>query len=453
MDRRAFLAAAISAASAAPALAALESGTPPVLRGTLNAAELGLNPEAREDQSRGLQQLLDIASSEDRDLFLPPGTYFVADLKLPPRTRLTGVAGATRLVFGGNGDTMITGERAEIVALANLTIDGAGRPLGEYVAGILHLTGCRNVSIDNCLIVGSSASGLALDRCEGRIIRNTVREARAAGIRAIESTALSITDNIVEDCGDGGILVYRWNEGEDGTLVTGNRISRIAATSGGTGQYGNGINVFRAHGVIVANNRITDCAFTAIRANSSSNIQIVGNNCRTCGEVGIYSEFAFQGAMIANNIIDGAASGISVANFNEGGRIAVVSNNIVRNLSGVGPYPPEPPGFGTGISIEADATVTGNVIEGAPLYGMALGWGPYLRDVAATGNVIRGAPVGIAVTVVEGAGAAVISDNLIAGATRGAIVGMRWDETATGDLVLTGGRGYPHLLIERNRVS
>ena len=196
--------------------------------------------------------------------------------------------------------------------------------------------------------------------------------------------------------------------------ATGSSGSR--AKDGGTGENGNGINVFRADGVIVANNRITDCAFTAVRANSASNVQIIGNNCRDCGEVGIYSEFAFAGALIANNIVDRAATGISVANFSEGGRMAVVAGNIVRNLVATGPYQPDAPGFGVGISVEADVAATGNIVDGAPLYGMMLGWGPYLRDVAATGNVIRRAPIGIAVSVVEGSGSAVISDNLIAGA-------------------------------------
>jgi uncharacterized secreted repeat protein (TIGR03808 family) len=125
----------------------------------------------------------------------------------------------------------------------------------------------------------------------------------------------------------------------------------------------------------------------------------------------------------------------------------------VRNITGKGPYQHEAPGFGIGISIEADVAATGNVIDGAPLFGLQLGWGPYLRDAAATGNVVRRAPLGIVVSVVDGAGSAIISDNLIAGATSGAIVGMRWSETVTGDLALTGADRYPHLLVERNRVS
>lgn len=452
MDRRTFLAGAAGFALTTPALAAVDPGTGPLLRGTLDAAELGLDPKLAEDQGRTVQRLLDAASADDRQVFLPAGTYVIGELKLPARTRLAGVPGGTRLVFG-SGATMISAEDAAIIELSGLVIDGAHRPLEDYVPGIVHLANCANVTIENCTIIGAAKSALALDRSGGRITRNTIRDADEAGIRAIESTGLSITDNTVSDCGNAGILVYRWTAGDDGTLVTGNRVARIAANAGGTGQNGNGINVFRAHGVTVANNQISDCAFTAVRANSANNVQITGNTCRGSGEVGIYSEFSFEGAMIANNIVDGAASGINVVNYDKGGRIAVVSANIVRNLTGQGPYEHAPPGFGIGIAIEADVAATGNVIEGAPLYGMQMGFGPYMRDVTATGNVIRQAPIGVAVSVVDGAGQAVIADNVISGAATGAVVGMRWAEAATGDLALTGARGYPNLLVERNRVS
>ncbi len=451
MNRRKFLAGAMAAMAAAPAAAATNPSGP-VLRGTLNAAELGLNAEKAEDQSIVLQRLLDTASQEDRQIFLPAGTYMISNLRLPPRVRLSGVAGATKLVFAG-GDSMITAAHAERVSLSGLIIDGAGQPMAEYVAGLVHLAECTDVAIEDCLITGSAGNGIALDRSAGRITRTTVTGAAAAGIRAIESTGLSITDNTVVDCGNGGILVWRWTAGEDGTIVSGNRVERIAAKAGGTGENGNGINVFRAHGVIVAGNRIADCAFTAVRANSADNVQITGNSCLRSGEVAIYSEFGFAGALIANNVIAGAASGISVTNFDSGGHIGVVSGNILRDITGKGPYPSGGPSFGVGIAVEADVATTGNVIDGAGRYGMQLGWGPYLRDLAATGNVIRRAPIGIAVSVVDGAGSAVISDNLISGANQGAVVGMHWDKAATGDLAQNGAENYPQLLVERNRIS
>ena len=68
---------------------------------------------------------------------------------------------------------------------------------------------------------------------------------------------------------------------------------------------------------------------------------------------------------------------------------------------------------GVGIGVEAETAVTGNVIENAPYAGIRLGFGPYLRNVTAVGNVIRDAGIGIAVSVVQGAGAAAITGNII----------------------------------------
>ncbi len=292
---------------------------------------------------------------------------------------------------------------------------------------------------------------MALDRSGGSVAGTTIRNVADIGIRAVESTGLSLTGNTIEDCGNGGILVLRWSEGDDGTIVTGNRIARVAVGDGGDGPNGSGVSVFRAHGAIVSNNRITDCAVNAVRASAASNVQIAGNNCRTIGQAGIQAEAGFAGAMIANNIVDGAGTGVSLTNFSRGGRMAVVSGNILRNVV-AGPGADKATA-GVGIAVEADAALTGNVIEGASHVGVRIGWGPSLRDVAATGNVIREAPVGIAVSVAEGAGSAVISDNLISGADKGAILAMRWGEPVSGDLAESGAGRFPHLLVERNRVS
>ncbi|MGY3411545.1 putative cofactor-binding repeat protein [Bradyrhizobium sp. GM5.1] len=162
------------------------------------------------------------------------------------------------------------------------------------------------------------------------------------------------------------------------------------AGPGGSGQYGNAINTFRAGNVIVRGNRIKNCDYSAVRGNSASNIHITGNSVSDVREVALYSEFAFEAAVIANNIVDGAAVGVSVCNFNEGGRIAVVQGNIIRNLIPKRPIGTAPDDdAGIGIYIEADSSVTGNVIENAPSYGIVAGWGKYLRDVAITGNVVR----------------------------------------------------------------
>lgn len=206
--------------------------------------------------------------------------------------------------------------------------------------------------------------------------------------------------------------------------------------------------------MIVSGNQIASSAFSAIRANSASNVQITNNQCLKSGETAIYSEFSFEGAVVSGNIVDGAENGISVVNFNEGGRMATIANNIVRNLSLVGPYTQEDPIFGVGISAEADTVVSGNVIENAPFWGMSFGFGNYLRNVVATGNVIRQARIGCAVTIVEGAGSAILSGNLFQGVKDGAIIGHRWRDAATAELAGGGAAAaaYPNLTIVNNRV-
>ena len=85
-----------------------------------------------------------------------------------------------------------------------------------------------------------------LRRVAGRIANCEIGDIAHAALFSEDARGLEIAHNHVRDCGDNGILVWRSALGEDGTLVTGNRIERIAAKSGGSGQNGNGINVFRA---------------------------------------------------------------------------------------------------------------------------------------------------------------------------------------------------------------
>lgn len=421
------------------------------LRGSIDAGAAGIVPNLADNQSRRLQRLINEASASGVPVFLPPGIYNVSNIDLPDGARLTGVPGASRLVYGGEGH-LLRADGAERIEISNIVADGANRWLGDHADALVNLTNVREALIDNCEIAGSRKTGLKLERCGGRVERSTVGGAADAGLHAIECRALSVTGNKVSDCGNGGILVHRWTKGDDGAVITGNRVERIAARDGGTGQHGNGINLFRADNVIVADNHVSDCAFSAIRANSASNVQIRGNQCLRSGETALYVEFAFDGAVVADNLIDTAANGILIVNFDEGGRLATVTGNLVRNLSLAGPYEHEGAGFGFGIAVEADTVVSGNVIENAPRYGMMLGWGPYLRDVVVTGNIVRKSPVGVSVTVVEKSGAAVISDNLFSDTPDGAVVGFRWKEKATGDLI-DGTGGHAHLTITGNRRS
>jgi uncharacterized secreted repeat protein (TIGR03808 family) len=146
---------------------------------------------------------------------------------------------------------------------------------------------------------------------------------------------------------------------------------------------------------------------------------MVANSCTRLGEVALYAEFGFEGALISSNLVDTAATGISVTNFNEGGRLAVVQGNLIRNLFRREHEKEDK--RGEGIGVEADAAVTGNTIEGAPTAGIAIGFGRYMRDVTATGNLIRNSLVGITIASDPAARACFIAGNMISGARDGAI--------------------------------
>jgi uncharacterized secreted repeat protein (TIGR03808 family) len=286
---------------------------------------------------------------------------------------------------------------------------------------------------------------MSLEQIGGMVSNCAIASAADVAIHALDSSGLTIAGNVIRASGNAGIQVWRSAPGDDGTLVMDNRIEDTRADAGGTGQNGNAINVFRAANVMVRGNRISKAAFSAIRGNSASNIQISNNSCTQLGEVAIYAEFAFEGAVIANNTVDGAGTGISVTNFDQGGRLAVVQGNLVRNLN-------SDTGAGIGIAVEADTAVTGNVVENAPVTGIALGHGQYLRDVVVSGNIVRTAGIGISASVAPGAGSALIADNLIADTRHGAIVGFAWQKAVTGDLSKDGAGKYAQLSISGNRV-
>jgi uncharacterized secreted repeat protein (TIGR03808 family) len=384
-----------------------------------SAAIQGLEPNAERDQTAVLQATIDEAAARDVPVMLPPGVFRVTDLRLRAATRLIGAARTSILQFSG-GAAFITADKADGLLLKDLVLDGAFQAFDDGRGeGLVTLANSKGIAIDGVDIRNSARGGLSLIACGGHVTIVSISDVLDFGLKSLDAANLDISGNTISNCGNNGILVWRTEQGEDGTLVTSNRVSKIRNASGGTGEYGNGINVFRAGSVVVSGNRISDCAYTAIRGNAASNIQIIANSCERLGEVAIYSEFGFEGALIANNLVDTAATGISVTNFDEGGRLAVIQGNLIRNL--FRRQHEKEDKRGEGIGVEADAAVTGNTIEGAPTVGIQIGWGPYMRDVAVTGNVIRGAKVGISITSAPEAGACLVANNLISKAQDGAI--------------------------------
>ncbi len=247
----------------------------------------GVVPAGGEiDQTATLQLAADQAAETGTPLFIPAGIYSTSRLALKSGTQIEGVPGRSILRYR-DGGALLSLAGVENVRLAGLVLDGDAKPLGDGGA-LLAATEAKHLDLAGCRFVNSAENGVRLSKVSGWIKDCEIGDIGKAALFSEDAAGLEIAHNHVRDCGDNGILVWRSAPGEDATIVSANRIERIAAKSGGSGQNGNAINVFRAGSVMVSGNRIADCAFSAIRSNSGSNCQMIGNSCARLGEIALY---------------------------------------------------------------------------------------------------------------------------------------------------------------------
>jgi putative cofactor-binding repeat protein len=119
--------------------------------------------------------------------------------------------------------------------------------------------------------------------------------------------------------------------------------------------------------------------------------------------------------------VNWCSQGISITNFMQGSRNATVVGNIIRNCCTR--VDPNDPGNkrGYGISVEADAVVSGNTVDCAQRAGIIAGTASYTRNLVVADNVIRSTPIGIIASEQASAGTAsadqagytLISNNMI----------------------------------------
>lgn len=459
LSRRDLLTGSLSAASLLgtvllrqPAQAQPRAVTPaPLGHLGLDATQFGLRPGAGEDQSSRLQTALGEAARRSVPLLLPPGRYRISKVTLPDGARLVGVPEATRLVTADGGPILIARNLAR-ASLSGLVLDGLDIPSPQRAA-LLAADSVGEIGIIDLAFANAGSVGLTLNRCGGRIAASSFRKMRDSALFSLDSLGLTIEQNRVEDCGNNGIQIWRGEAGDDRSIVRSNRVERIRADAGGDGPNGNGISLYRAGGVIVEGNQLRDCAMTFIRNNSGSGVQILGNQGRRCGEVALYSEFAFEGTIMANNLIEDCAQGADITNLDHGGRLAVFANNIIRNArKALAPNGKSPVG-GIGVHVQAESAVTGNVIENASEIGISLGWSWGMRNLAATGNIVRKTGIGISVSLVPKERNALIASNVIAEAREGAVVGTEYGKPVTGDLTKGSDARATGVRVENNAVS
>jgi putative cofactor-binding repeat protein len=124
-----------------------------------------------------------------------------------------------------------------------------------------------------------------------------------------------------------------------------------------------------------------------------------------------------ENVIVAGNLVDNAATGIAVTNIAQLGKPALIKDNLVRKLF----FRKIAPSHGNGILVEADAMVTGNLVENASGFGILVG--RHVRHVSIAKNDIRNAHIGIGIPTAI-AETSPIAGNRISGVKDGAIRAM-----------------------------
>ncbi|WP_036284288.1 TIGR03808 family TAT-translocated repetitive protein [Methylocystis sp. ATCC 49242] len=382
---------------------------------------------------------------------LPAGEISLMGLDLPDGTILKGVPGRTVLKLAGLGP-LLSASMAKRITLESLILEGAEAFIPRE-KGLLDFADVIDLAIRDCVIRRSTARGVNLLRCGGVFAGNTIETVADSGFHSLDGLGIDVDDNLVRKCGDNGVVVFTTTAGRyEGSRIRNNRIEDILNRSGGNGPFGNGVLIWGAGAVRVAHNRISRCAYTAVRNNSGHGVEVIGNDCRTFGEKAMYAEFGAKNAVFRDNRIEDAGAGIAVANSDKGTDGAVISGNVIIGMRESHPDSDFGPDmlWLTGILAEKNADIVGNRIVGPGWIGVALGgWRENLRAEA---NDIAGVDYGVVFATGEGAGDALIARNRIR-ARKGAIVATAGTEFLPGDLAAPGARKYPRLTVRDNETT
>src|SRR5205085_12197342 len=215
LNRRHLIGASAAGMAGAMAMAPdAARAAPPTSALGRDATHYGVRPGSSDDQTRALQRAIDEAARAQAPLALPPGVYRTGMLRLSAGTQLTGVRGATKLVFTG-GASMFLGEGASSVGLSNITLDGGGIPLPTR-RGLVHCFGGRDIRIVDCEIINSGGNGVWLENVSGDVSGNVFTNIAVTGITSFDAMGLLISRNTILGTYANGIEFLRTAIGDNG---------------------------------------------------------------------------------------------------------------------------------------------------------------------------------------------------------------------------------------------
>ncbi|WP_186400565.1 TIGR03808 family TAT-translocated repetitive protein [Stappia sp. P2PMeth1] len=443
--------------------------------------------------SASLQAIFNQAVSNGLPLVARPGVYNAANISVTGPISVRGVPGKVtfRMTAGASGILYLGAfEKAEFYGII---FDGDGQSftndtLLQPSQGLVNMRKdsgslISKADFNTCTFINSTQCGIGVNECrllvtdcefancalksigviatDGANVRDSRFEDQdyALHFSPGASTNVSVENNVVRRCRRNGIAFEPSGSVKinKNISVVNNKVEKLISDDtwavsrtnpASTGAEGNGILTYLCENVVIEGNDVSDCEFSAIRSNVTSQITVTGNICRGSGETALYVEtvgisVGEFGATVTSNVVYGGGAGISVVNFDFNGRFSTISNNVVRDITvrtitySGGSYGTS----GSGIYVEADTAVIGNSIQNTH-FGLVLGTNTYTSDLNATGNVIRQTTLGIGVASSTPKDV-LISSNLIAGFSSGAIKSVTYTGSGTPPYSIVGAELCP----------
>jgi len=228
----------------------------------LDVTQFGAKGDGATDDTAAIQRALDEAAEGAGGVFVPPGTYVCAGLKMHPRTGIFGSPSWTYRTGGGSVLKLAdAGARCllDITGAVGATVEGLsleGGQIGEGVHGILldkpdygkeedalRIDGCQVngftgdgvhlgrvwcFSVRHCMLSRNVGCGLRVRGWDGFILDNWLSGNQDAGYGAYdENASITMTANRIEWNHAGGIVVT----GGTHYNVTGNYIDRCGGSA------------------------------------------------------------------------------------------------------------------------------------------------------------------------------------------------------------------------------
>lgn len=411
-----------------------------------------------------LQTVFDLARTQGLPVFLQPGVYSNGALSVSTATgsgkplQVEAVPGTATILYTGGG-TPLSIDGVSSVKFLGVKFDGQNLALpvyagntGESRLAFIAVKATTGAYFEDCQVVNSPGIGVYVYQAQARV-EGCYVGSHSVGLMS-EDSRVFVRRNAFAALANNGVVIWRTDIGGDSSEVVGNTINGVDTKAGGTGQNGNGVLVFKASAVTIADNRIFSPKFSGVRCNGATQVVIEGNSIWNARETGVFIEapgfgIDTHGAIVSNNHIDTTATGIAVANANlygdgvahsvviEGNRI---SNLRITTISDPGYSPPQV--GGVGITAETDCVISGNIVDTAQAIGIMVGTNNATKDICVTGNLISSSVIGVGVSylAVNGSvGDVVVSGNIVRGATNGAIVPIQSTGTS---LVRVGTTDY-----------